>query len=554
MRAEPCTFEVRIGICQPCQERALTAIPSSAIASKPAVTCSPEATTASYSRVSCRVEASRHHSTSRFVVPAMAETTTATSWPASTSRLTWRATLRMRSMSATDVPPNFITRRAITSVRSLQDGRAGGASAYIPAGSGGCNLTPFCSGRGRTRLILDVFLDVGVGGEAAEHVAVLVDGDAFRHFRLRIGRCDESRHLTVLDAADADALPERRVDFVARLRVGDVEDVVANGDAARPAKLFPFGDELAVGIENLDAVVGPVGDVKPAGGIHGEPMRHVEFALRRSVMAPCFDEGAVLGEFDDAVVGAFDREIAVAVGDEDVARGRDEHVRWRVEGVGAIAGDARLAQRLQQFSVGGELHHRLVLAVGDPYRAVGCRGQAVGPGELARPEACNQLARRVEFLDRRDIRAFTGFARATVEHPEAGTVAVDVDADRLAPRPAFGQLRPMFDDVIRIWRAVRIVGLDLADGQCHGAKNGRADEADTQHDSHAVAHGNSSLSVSALYCDSSTQTCAFLSSVASVRRRKCRNCHVILDRDTDGRNDDTNRRSTDAAALRCVRM
>ena len=41
--------------------------------------------------------------------PAMAETTTATSWPASTSRLTWRATLRMRSMSATDVPPNFIT-------------------------------------------------------------------------------------------------------------------------------------------------------------------------------------------------------------------------------------------------------------------------------------------------------------------------------------------------------------------------------------------------------------------------------------------------------------
>ena len=43
----------------------------------------------------------------------MAETTTATSWPASTSRLTWRATLRMRSMSATEVPPNFITRRAM---------------------------------------------------------------------------------------------------------------------------------------------------------------------------------------------------------------------------------------------------------------------------------------------------------------------------------------------------------------------------------------------------------------------------------------------------------
>ena len=62
------------------------------------MTCSPEATTASYSRASCSGAASRHQATSWLVVPAMAETTTATSWPASTSRLTWRATLRMRSM------------------------------------------------------------------------------------------------------------------------------------------------------------------------------------------------------------------------------------------------------------------------------------------------------------------------------------------------------------------------------------------------------------------------------------------------------------------------
>jgi hypothetical protein len=47
------------------------------------------------------------------VLPAIAETTTATSWPASTSRLTWRATLRMRLMSPTEVPPNFITMRAM---------------------------------------------------------------------------------------------------------------------------------------------------------------------------------------------------------------------------------------------------------------------------------------------------------------------------------------------------------------------------------------------------------------------------------------------------------
>src|SRR5690606_28799784 len=48
-----------------------------------------------------------------FVVPAMAETTTATSWPASTSRFTWAATTRMRSTFATEVPPNFMTSLAI---------------------------------------------------------------------------------------------------------------------------------------------------------------------------------------------------------------------------------------------------------------------------------------------------------------------------------------------------------------------------------------------------------------------------------------------------------
>jgi hypothetical protein len=47
------------------------------------------------------------------VVPAIADTTTATSLPASTSRLTRQAALPIRSMSATDVPPNFWTIRAM---------------------------------------------------------------------------------------------------------------------------------------------------------------------------------------------------------------------------------------------------------------------------------------------------------------------------------------------------------------------------------------------------------------------------------------------------------
>ncbi len=67
------------------------------MASSPAVTCSPVATTASYSRASCSTEASRTHATSWLVAPDIAETTTHTLLPASTSRLTCRATLRMRS-------------------------------------------------------------------------------------------------------------------------------------------------------------------------------------------------------------------------------------------------------------------------------------------------------------------------------------------------------------------------------------------------------------------------------------------------------------------------
>src|SRR3954452_20130016 len=127
MRAEAWASLVRIGICQPCQDRAWIPMPCSTIASSPDVTCSPDATTASYSRASCIGEASVHQATNSLVLPDIAETTTATSWPASTSRLTWRATLRIRSMLATDVPPNFITRRLMTTRAFLHKDQYGGA-------------------------------------------------------------------------------------------------------------------------------------------------------------------------------------------------------------------------------------------------------------------------------------------------------------------------------------------------------------------------------------------------------------------------------------------
>ena len=124
MRAEPCTAEVSIGTCQPSQERAFTPMAFRVMARSPAVTCSPAATTTSYSRGSGigwasslpaigGVAASLVQATSLLVSPAMAETTTATWLPRSTSRFTSAATWRMRSRSATEVPPNFIAIVAI---------------------------------------------------------------------------------------------------------------------------------------------------------------------------------------------------------------------------------------------------------------------------------------------------------------------------------------------------------------------------------------------------------------------------------------------------------
>jgi hypothetical protein len=44
-------------------------------------------------------------------------------------------------------------------------------------------------------------------------------------------------------------------------------------------------------------------------------VRHVEFARRRTFLAPRLDELAVLGELDDPGIGL----VAVTIGDEDVA-------------------------------------------------------------------------------------------------------------------------------------------------------------------------------------------------------------------------------------------
>src|SRR5207247_1948091 len=105
-------------------------------------------------------------------------------------------------------------------------------------------------------LILHELLQGLFVGKSAEHVAVFVSRDAFRHVGLRPFLGDEGRDLTILDAADPDALPKRCIEFFARLGIGHVEDVVAvDVEAARPAELPPFGKEFSILVEDLDAVI-----------------------------------------------------------------------------------------------------------------------------------------------------------------------------------------------------------------------------------------------------------------------------------------------------------
>src|SRR5215217_4610913 len=86
-------------------------------ARRPEVTCSPEATTTSYSSSDSSTPAPGRpapsvQATSSLVLPAMAETTTATFLPLAASAATMRAARRMRSRSPIEVPPNFITSRS----------------------------------------------------------------------------------------------------------------------------------------------------------------------------------------------------------------------------------------------------------------------------------------------------------------------------------------------------------------------------------------------------------------------------------------------------------
>ena len=127
--------------------------------------------------------------------------------------------------------------------------------------------------------------------------------------------------------------------------------VLAHEHGARLAELLPRGDEVAVLIEDLDALVLAIGDIDAVlRAAEEDVVRFVEIAGRGASFSPALDEFSILRKFQHAAVVV--RIGQVAVGHEDIAGRPIERIR-------TVSGHALSAERHQHLAVGGELQHLL---------------------------------------------------------------------------------------------------------------------------------------------------------------------------------------------------
>src|ERR1039458_118588 len=127
---------------------------------------------------------------------------------------------------------------------------------------------------------------------------------------------------------------------------------------------------------------------KRPAGTKGRPWGGLKLAGGVAFLAPGFEERAVFGKLHHASVGV----AAVPVGDEDIAVGSEGHRRGLIEHIGAVAGDALLAEGEQDFAVRIELDDLMPAAVGDPDVAIAIDHQVMREKQHAGAEALKQLA------------------------------------------------------------------------------------------------------------------------------------------------------------------
>ena len=164
---------------------------------------------------------------------------------------------------------------------------------------------------------------------------------------------------------------------------------------------------------------------------------------------PNFDEHPGARELDDPVVGV---ERVVAVGDEHVAVRRHRDVGGHVEGVGALARHAGLAQRQQQFAIRAVLEDLVALAartlaVGEPEIALAVDGEAVREEKLVGREALDQLPDVSNFSTGASGERSCLPQRSNTHTLQA--IRIDIHRRRRTPR-AFGWQLPALHQSIRI--------------------------------------------------------------------------------------------------------
>ena len=126
-----------------------------------------------------------------------------------------------------------------------------------------------------------------------------------------------------LRAGDAEHLAVHvELHDLAGVAVGKPDAAAVDDEAAGRAEQRSFLHVVAVGVENLDALVAAVGDVDEAVGVERDRMRQVEFAGAAAALAPALQVVAVAVEAQHAVFSL----AAVALRDVDVAVRRDGDV------------------------------------------------------------------------------------------------------------------------------------------------------------------------------------------------------------------------------------
>ena len=152
-----------------------------------------------------------------------------------------------------------------------------------------------------------------------------------------------------------------------------------------------------------------------------------------------------------------DAGIAVAVGDVDLALGRERGVRAAVERLAAQErrGLVGHADGQQDLALGGDLANRMVAVVGAVEVVVAVDMDAVGAAEQAFAPRAQEIAVAVEHHHR---------MLAAIEDVDA-VLAVDGDGRDIAELPAVGQLapssRPRDSDARRCPGSLTLLGLLL---------------------------------------------------------------------------------------------